>query len=167
MANIIKPSYAASGTITATLASLASDANLLAGRSSILVDNTSVLAAEYLLAGRIKAGTSPTAGVLEVHVIGIQDDTVWPDVVDGTDSNKTLTSAAIKQGICRPVASFTTDTTTGRVYPFGPIAVGNRCFGGWLPKKFVVFVVHSMVAALDATGGNHVLDITALQLQFV
>jgi hypothetical protein len=33
-------------------------------------------------------------------------------------------------------------------------------FGGVMPKKFVVYVAHSSVAALNATAGNHVITIT-------
>jgi hypothetical protein len=166
MSNIIKPSYAASSTVTATLASLASDTNLLAGRSSTTVDNTVLLANNIHVSVRIKAGTTPTAGILEVHLIAMLNDTVWPDTIDGTNSNKTLTSAAIKQSICRPIGAINTDTTTGLVYPFGPIGVAGL-YDGYVPKKFVIFVVHSMVAALDATNGNHVIDITPIQNQFV
>lgn len=155
--------YAASSALTISLASLAASATFVAGRESTAVDNSSNKYDDYLLAGVIKAGTSPTAGEVRVYVAGMLNDTVWPDVLTGSDSAKTITSATILDALGKLCARMVNDTTTGRVYPFGPISVA-ALFGGVVPRKFEVFIAHSMVAALDATGGNHVISITPVTL---
>ncbi len=61
---------------------------------------------DYLISGKIRTGTSPTAGrSIEVWAVGSWDGTLWPDVFDGTESAETITSAEIKNSICRLVAS--------------------------------------------------------------
>lgn len=77
----------------------------------------------------------------------MQDDSVWPDSFTGSDAAKTITSSDIKNAICRPVGSLTTDATSSRVYPFGPVSVASL-FGGTLPRKWTVWVTHSMVVAM-------------------
>jgi hypothetical protein len=160
MANV-KIEYAASSAVTIGPASLASSSTFVAGRESNSVDNTTNKYLDYLLSGFITVGTTPTASTeIRVYVIGIQDDTTWPDVFDGTDSAETVTSAAILDAIGRLAARMVVDSATSdRKYHFGPISVA-ALFGGVMPKKFVVYVAHSSVAALNATAGNHVITIT-------
>lgn len=114
-----------------------------------------------MIAGKITTGTSPTAGLIEVNVIGILDDTTWPDVFDGTASVETITTVDIKEAICNSVIRMETDATSNRTYPFGPRSVAGL-FGGALPKKFIVFVTHSTVANLHATAGNHAIYLTGI-----
>jgi hypothetical protein len=158
----IKPEYAASVDLTFTsLNSLAASSSLLAGAESTAVDNTSNKYTDYLLAGYIKAGAANTqAGQIEVYVVGMLNDTEWPDVFDGTDSTETITSAEIKASACRPAAIIATTATNDRIYPFAPVSVANL-FGGSLPKKFVVFVTqtaHTSTNALASSG--HKISIT-------
>lgn len=153
--------YAASTAATITLASLASNSGLTTGVESDAVDNTTNKYLDILIAGKVTTGTTPTAGTIGIYIVGILDDTTWPDVFDGTGSAETVTSADIKNAICRPVIEMVTDTTSNRAYPFGPVSVA-ALFGGALPKKFVVFVAHSTVAALNATAGNHAIYLTGV-----
>lgn len=152
----IKSAYAASATVfgSTDLDSLASDTNLLAGWESTAIDNSSNLYVDALLAGRFKANnTAPTAGAILVMVGALLDDTNYPDVFDGTGSAETITSAAIRNSILRVAASIVTDVTSNRVYEFAPVSVAGL-FGGAMPKKWFVFVTHSMVQALNATASN-------------
>jgi len=151
--------YVASSAVTISLGSLGSSSNFTAGQESTLIDNSSNKYDDYLLAGTIKAGTTPTTGEIRVYVVGMRDDSVWPDGFDGSDSAETATSVEILNSICKPAAIIGVDTTTGRVYPFGPVSVASL-FGGVVPRKFVVFVSHNTVNALDSTNGNHVVSIT-------
>jgi hypothetical protein len=158
----VKTAYGSSAALTITLASLASSSTLVAGRASTAVSNTTNLYRDYLLAGVIRAGTTPTAGQINVYVYGSFNDTpVYPDAITGTDAAKTITSTDIRNSGLVLIASITTDTTTGRDYPMAARSIAN-CFGGVLPKNWGVWVTHSMVAALDATGGNHVLSYTGV-----
>jgi len=154
MANI-QQAYGTAADATITLASLASDTNLLAGRESAEVVNTSTLALDYLVSGKITSGTSPTASrQIEVWAVGSWDGTNWPDVFDGTESTETVTSSDIKAAICRLVAVMATSATSNVAYHFGPVSIASA-FGGVCPPKFVLFVVHNTAVALNATAGNH------------
>lgn len=151
----IKLAYGTASDATITLASLASDTNLLAGRESSEIVNTSTLALDYLVSGKITAGTSPTAArSIEVWVVGSWDGTNWPDVFDGTDSAETITSADIKASVCRLIAAMATANTSDRTYHFGPVSVA-AAFGGVVPPKFIVFVVHNTGVNLNSTAANH------------
>jgi hypothetical protein len=151
----LKLAYGTASDVTITLASLASDTNLLTGRESDVIDNTSLLVLDYLVSGKIAAGTSPTASrSIEVWAVGSWDGTNWPDVFDGTESAETITSADIKASVCRFLAAMATANTTDRVYHFGPVSLA-AAFGGVLPPKVVLFITHSTGVALNSTAGNH------------
>jgi hypothetical protein len=152
----IRQAYGTAADATITLASFASDTNLLAGRQSNAVDNTSALALDYLVSGKITTGTSPTASrQIEVWAVGSWDGSNYPDVITGAgDASKTVTSSDIKNSICRLVAVMATSSTSNVTYHFGPVSIASA-FGGVCPPKFVLFVVHNTAVALNATAGNH------------
>ena len=154
----LKLAYAASSALTITLASLATDANLLTGRESTAVANESNLYTDYLIGGKITTGTSPTTDKsIEVWAYGeVEDAATYPDVFDGTDSAETVTSVDIKAAILRPIAGMTTDATSDRTYWFGPVSLMS-VFGGPIPKNWGVFVVHDTAVNLNSTGGNHAI----------
>jgi hypothetical protein len=151
----LKLSYGTASDLTITLASLATDANLLTGRESATIDNTAALVLDYLVSGKITSGTSPTAAKsIEVWAVGSWDGTNWPDVFDGTESAETITSSDIKASVCRYIAAMATSATSNVAYHFGPVSLA-AAFGGVLPPKIVLFVTHSTAVALNATAGNH------------
>jgi hypothetical protein len=155
----LKLSYPAASDLTITLASLGSDTNLLTGRESATIDNSTNLYLDYLISGKITAGTSPTAArSIEVWAVGSWDGTNWPDVFDGTESAETITSADIKASVCRFVAAMATANTSDRTYHFGPVSIA-AAFGGTLPPKFILFVTHSTGVNLNSTAGNHQIRI--------
>lgn len=156
----VRLNYDAGTDLTITLASLASDANLLAGRESTAWINSSGWK-DVLLQGQITVGTSPTAGTQIVVgvVMPINDGPAWPDVFDGTDSAETVTSWGIRESIVRIAAVIAVDSATSdRAYPFTAGSVA-ALFGGILPERFVVFVTHNTGAALNATPGNHNIEV--------
>lgn len=153
----VTPSYSASTALTITLASLASSTTFVAGRESTVVDNSSNKYYDALLTGLVTVGTTPTVNTqILVYVFGQMDDSpTYPDVMDGTDSDETITSAGVGRGFLKLAASLDVDaTTSNRAYNFGPVSVAPL-FGGVLPQRWSVFVVHNTVAALNSTGGNH------------
>lgn len=154
MPNSILLKYGSTTTITAAVASLASDTNLLAGLESSVIDNTSDGFDDVILSGKVTAGTSPTAArQIEVWAVA-WDSNAWPDVFDGTSSAETITSADIKAAICKPVAIMATSNTSDRAYHFSGVSA-KQVFGGVLPSKFVLFVTHNTGVNLNATAGNH------------
>lgn len=158
-----KIEYGSSAAVTITLASLASDTNLLAGRESTAIDNTSSKFLDYLVAGRITTGTSPTASRnIEVWCYAQLEDTpTYPDVFDGSDSNETITNVGIKNAVLKLVASIGTTNSSNVAYDFGPVSVASL-FGGVVPKRFGFFVVHNTAVNLNSTGGNHAIWVTPI-----
>lgn len=153
MTTTLKPLYGASAALTLTLNALASDASLLAGRSSTVVDNTSGLSVDELITGTIKTGTTPTVSTnVFIYAWGILDDTpTYPDTVTGSDANTSLTSTnVLNSGAFKLGATITVDATVGRVYPFSFSL--SALFGGHMPKKWGVYVVQNTGAALNAAG---------------
>lgn len=156
----IKLAYGSSAAVTITLASLATDADLAAGRESTAIDNTSNLYADYLIAGKITTGTSPTVSkAIYVYVVGLMEDSTYPDVFDGTDGDEDLVTAGRRNSICKQVAVMVVTATSDVTYYFGPVSVAS-CFGGVVPKKFVVFVVHDTAVNLNSAGSNHAIYVT-------
>jgi len=173
MAADIKIKYPSTSTsaLTLTLASLASDTNLLAGRESTAVDNTSNLDLDHLVSLLVTTGTSPTAGtVIEVWAyaaLSISSGTpTYPDVLDGTDSNETITSRNVLFPMLALVASITVDSTSNRGYYVKPTSVAGL-FGGSLPPFWGLFVVHNTGVNLNSTGGNHSAQYERVQAQTV
>jgi hypothetical protein len=153
----IKIAYANSADLTInSVASLAASSTLVAGAESGSVDNTSNLYTDYMLGGYFTAGAANSqVGVIEVHVVGMVNDTEWPSVFDGTDSAETI-DASVKSAACRLAATIPTVATNDKVYPFGPVSVA-AAFGGTLPKKFVVWVTHTAhtsTGTIAATGNK-------------
>lgn len=146
------PASANEGTLTA-LNSLASSLTWLAGYEGTVVDNTSNLYLDYRVTAKITAGTTLTAGELRLYIVGLLDDSTWPDVFDGTSSAETVTTAGIRDTICRLGSATLTTTTNSVVYYLECPSVADL-FNGYMPSKFVVFITHSMVGALAAAGNQ-------------
>jgi hypothetical protein len=150
-----KINYATASDLSMTLASLASDTNLLAGQESSAVDNTVDGRRDYWVSGKVTTGTSPTASrSIQVWAVGSWDGTNWPDVFDGTNSAETISSANHKNAICRFVAEMSTSSSSDITYHFGPVLMSS-VFGGDIPPKFVLFITHNTAVNLNATAGNH------------
>lgn len=133
------------------LNSLASSSTWVAGWESAVYDNTSTQYLDVRVTAKIVAGTSLTAGELRMYLVGMLDDSTWPDVFDGTASAETVTNTAIRDAICRLGAGSLTTTTNSVTYYLDCPSVAS-VFGGNMPKKFVVFITHSMVGALASSG---------------
>lgn len=154
MPNNILWKYGSTTTITAAIASLTSDTNLLAGLESAIINNESDGFEDIILSGKATTGTSPTASrQIEVWAVA-WDSNAWPDVFDGTSSAETITSADIKAALCKAVAIMPTNNTSDRTYSFTGVSA-KQVFGGVLPSRFVLFIVHNTGVNLNATAGNH------------
>lgn len=159
--------------LTCDLASLATNTQnvFTSGRESTAVDNTTNLDLDHLLSGKIRTGTSPTASrTIAVYVyspLSISSGTpTYPDVLDGTDSAETITSANVLNSMLRLAWSTTIDNTTGRDYFMPPTSVASL-FGGVLPPFWGVYVAHDTAVNLDSTSGNHSLQYYRIQTQSV
>lgn len=159
----LKLSYATSAALTITLASLTSSATLVAGRESTVVDNTTNLFLDYMISGKVTTGTTPTVDKqILVMAYGALDDTPnFPDVLDGTDSAETLTSADIRNAALETVFGVTTDATSNRTYFFGSRSLATA-FAGLVPLKWGLWVTHDTAVNLNATGSNHAFTQTGI-----
>lgn len=149
----LKPSYGTPTTLTITTSALASDANLLAGRQSSIVNNTADLAVDSILGGTIAAsGSAPTASTfIEVWLFGSWDGgtTFSGGASSGGDANLSLATTGVKQLLSR-VALINQTDTTARAYEIGPCSVAQG-FGGTMPDHWGVFIVHDLGVTLGAT----------------
>lgn len=153
--------YGTSTAVTLTAASLASDTNLLAGRASAAVDNTGTKAVDYSVYLKIRTGTTLTANrVIEFWCAVSEDGTNYAGGNGGSDANKTHTAES-KERMTLLDAIRTNGTNSTDYETVIPSLAG--ALGGAIPRKFSFFIVQNSGAALDATGGNHVLSATAIK----
>jgi hypothetical protein len=155
MSTTNKATYPTPTSSSGGLTSLASSSGLTAGYEWFVIDNTTELALDYLVQGAVTVGTTPTANTeIQIWAIPSFDGTAWPDVFDGTPSAETPTNAQVLAGAGVLARSLGVVATTSNVaYPF--VFSLASLFGGVVPKKTAIFVVHNTVAALNATAGNH------------
>lgn len=163
VAVITNPSYASAATLTITLTSLATSSTLLAGRQSTAVDVSSSTLIDALIGGKITTGTSPTAAkVIEIWAAGTYDGTTYTAGLGATDADLTLTSPEKTQ--LRLLTVIDTDSTSNHTYEWGPVSVAEA-FGGIMPSKFAIFIVHNTGVNLNSTGSNHEVKYTPVTLQ--
>ena len=98
-----------------------------------------------------------------IYAFAIRDDApFYPDVMDGTNSAETITSAGVGQGFLKLAAVINVDaTTSNRVYDVGPFSVA-QLFGGVCPPKFGLFITHNTGVNSNSTAGNHVWKATGV-----
>lgn len=155
MAGDIKLKYGTAANYTCSLNALATDANLLVGRQSTVIDNTSVLADDYLISGKIKVGTSPTAAKqIEIWAFGdIDIASTYQDAFTGTDAGRTVRTANQKPMEMRLVATLVEDTNaTGDVWYFNNVSL--KSLFGYVPGHHGLWVVHNTGVNLDASAGG-------------
>lgn len=157
----IRPIHGTPVTITCTLASLASDTTLVAGRQSAVVDNSAGLLIDAILGGKIRVGTSPTTNrLIEVWLFGSYDGTSYSAGLGAGDS---ALSVSGKRGLLALFQVIETFSTSDVTYEFGPRSVA-ACFGGVMPAKWGVGIIHNTGVNLHATGGSHELKYTPITL---
>ena len=151
------PIFGSLVTMTCTLASLASDANLLIGRETTARDQKDVDdCIDALLGGTITTGTSPTAAKqIEVWLYGSYDDTNFSASATGADAGLTVTAES--KSLMRLLTIIPTHATSNTGYKWGPFSVA-QAFGGIIPVQWGAFIVHNTGVALHATGGNHEIE---------
>lgn len=149
------PVYGAKFTHTITLASLASDTNLLAGREGTAIDQKDTDdAIDVMVGGTVTTGTTPTAArQIEVWAYGSYDDTSFNDAITGSDANVTL----VTKTLLRLLTIIPTNNTSDKAYKWGPFSVA-QAFGGIVPVQWGIFIVHNTGVNLNATGGNHEVE---------
>lgn len=156
-----KPAYTASATITIAPENVASSSTFVAGVESAVISNLTNLFADVLVSGVWTCGTTPTAGTqVQIWVYApISDDlssaVTYPDVIDGTSSAETMTSAGILAGGLKLAATVYVDSnTSNRAYYCAPFSVA-ALFGGRMPTRWGLFITHNTGVNSNSTSGNH------------
>jgi hypothetical protein len=155
------PLYGTPTAMTMTLASLASDTNLVAGRESTAIDNGSIDAIDILVGGKVTTGTTPTtARQIEVWAYASYDGTEYAGTATGTDANLTPgEKACMRLLTVIPIVA-----TSDKAYKWGPFSVA-QAFGGSVPPKTGIFIVHNTAVNLNSTGGNHEVYYTSVKYE--
>ena len=150
--------YGTSTALTKTLASLASDTNLLIGRSMPAIDNTSALKVDYSLNFKVTTGTTPTAArQIEIWAAPSEDGTNYAGGNGGTDAAKTHTAESKANMVLLGIMP--TNATSNVAYELVVPSLATA-LGGFMPRKCSFFIVHNTGVALHATEGNHVVSHT-------
>lgn len=159
MAGNILTKYGTPSALTVTgLQSLASNSTFTTGWTSGTIDNTSVLATDYLIGANLYGGTTPTAGEIRVYTYAALMDVggtpTWPDLfstgTEGTEgSGAIITDTENLDASLILLWSSAVDTTTDNPYPMPPRSI--RAAYGSVPQKFALFIAHNTVAALKST----------------
>jgi hypothetical protein len=148
--------YAANVTFTISLATgpLASSSTLVAGRQSTSIDLSTLNYEEVLISGKISTGTGPTAGYIEAWWIPQLTDGSWPDTFTSTDANITVSSREELASYGFNLASIVTNSTANHAYNFTS-SLRKASGMSRISKIGCIWVVHSTVATLNGTAGNH------------
>ena len=160
--------YAASASYGMTIASLASDTNLLVGREGPLIDNSVLGYADYHVGGFFQLAASGTLTAnrsIELWAVAPISDSLWPSPFAGSDGGRTISLQANKNTICRFVYSTFTTSTNGSIYRFSGASVASA-FGGFLPEKFTLFLTQNTGQALDSNASLHAIHIKGVYPQF-
>jgi hypothetical protein len=163
----LKLKYATPAAITITsLNSLATSATRVAGAESAAINNGTTKYVDVLVSGKVKVGTTPTVNKqIDIWVYASHDETpTYPDVLDGTDSAETLTSAEVRNVALRLAAVIVVTATTDVVYWVAPFSIA-ALFGGLMPLNWGLFITHDTVATLNASG--HEFKFTGLTYETV
>jgi hypothetical protein len=149
------PAATPANTDTGGITSLASSSTWTAGYEWVVIDNTGGYS-DIRHSGKVRVGTTPTSpSEIRIYLIPCSDGTNWPDVFDGTPSAETVTSEGVRDGFAVLAAVLRIDaTTSNRDYFFDFSA--REVFGGCVPQKYSVFIVHNTGATLNATGAEQI-----------
>jgi hypothetical protein len=155
--------YSAGGsatTITFDPSSLATSSTFIAGRESTQIDNTSNLYLDAQLYVFMTVGTTPTANtVINLYLWGsyVSLGTTALDVLDGTDSAETFTSAGVLQSVCALGGQALVDAATSNItYAIRVRSVALALGQLVLPRFWGIYGAHNTAVNLHATAGNHV-----------
>lgn len=159
MATVVTTTYNSTTDTTAltiTLASLGSSSTSVAGQESTAISNASDLYMDALVSGQITTGSATlTAGVIEVYVYGyvkhVSSTATYPNPLTG--SNNAVTFVAETKQRLYLGDSIATNTTANTAYGIKPFGVA-QFFGGIMPIKWGIVVVHNTGQNLNATAGN-------------
>lgn len=151
----VTPAYGTWTTLALSPASLASSAT--AGRQSDEVDNTTNKYDNVFVRGKVTVGTTPTVNTqILIYAWSRMDNTpTRPDAMGASDAARSITSVGVGRAYLKLGSVLEVDATTSDRPYFFDFEIA-QLFGGVIPDFWGLWLNHLTVAALNATGGNHV-----------
>lgn len=152
---LLKYGTAAALTTTA-LDGIGSSLTWVTGWTSGQINNTTVLADDYMISGTFQVESAGlAAGIILVLAYAAFDATpTWPDLfsagTEGAEGAATINAALVRDSGFVRLAAITTDTTASRVYPFAPVSIRDAF--GFVPPYFAIYVAQSTTTTLETTG---------------
>ena len=155
MAGDIKLKYGTDAAITMTgIEDIDSSATWITGWTCNAIDNTSVLALDYLVSGQFTsegAGVTRQAGYIYVYAYGAFDDApTWPALFSagtaGSVGAVSCHSAEARDSGMRLVAALYCNATNSAVFTFPPTSIA-AVFGGSLPNRFALYVASNIATS--------------------
>lgn len=152
MATTFKPSFTSYTGIVCSIDGLTSSSTV--GRASTVIDNSTNLYQDALIAGYVKTasgsiGTGPT-----VYIYAYADVDATPhytESITGTDAGFTRTDPSNLK-----LVGLVNVNVAATDYYFGPFSVA-AAFGGILPKKWGIFVANVTGLALAGSAGQNTI----------
>ena len=175
MAGDIKGKYGTQVALTYTaINSMGGSATWVAGAGCLAVSNTTDLALDYMVSGKITwSSTAPASGAasysLEVRTYGELNDT--PDYpfdgsgnALGTDLARTFATVDDKLNSTNFLKSIGLAATANKVYTFPRIGIANT-FNGPMPKFWGIWCSHGVTTASStpAASGNTFWSLPVLE----
>lgn len=147
----IKTVYIADNTLTVTnLHSLAASSNYTAGWESPTIDHSSDGADDdFVGLHLVTHASNRQAGAIRVHGVAMINDSLWPNVFDGTESVKTWTDTEELDAAAILAKEIVVDNSASAVYDV-IIPSMKAVFGGTLPKKYALFVTGNATTTTTA-----------------
>ena len=154
----VKISYATSGTITCTLAALASSTTV--GRSSTSIDNTTNLFDDVILyLAILSSGTAPTMDkAVYVYVYGSEDGTNFSGSSAETIGNDVPVTFANPTNLKGPV----TISCPGTSQTYSTAFSVGQFFGGRLPRKWGFVTRNFTGNTIDPNETSHIKSYTGI-----
>lgn len=155
MAGDIKLKYGTDAAFAMTgIEDVDSSSTWVGGWSSGSVDNTSVLATDYLVSGQFTTeSASRQAGYIYVYAYAAFTDTpTWPDLfssgTEGTVGAATVHDSEQRDSGMRLVAAILVDNTASAVYTFPPTSIA-ALFGGVVPAYWALWVTSNAATTTE------------------
>ena len=147
----IKNIYIADSTLTVTnLHSLASNAAYTSGWESPTIDHSTDGALDDAIGLHLVTHASNRqVGAIRVYGVAMVNDSVWPDVFDGTESVETWASAEVRDAAAILAKEVATNATASAVFDI-IIPSMRAVFSGTLPKKYALYVTGNATTTTTA-----------------
>ena len=145
------PNYGGAADLTITLASLASDTNLVAGRASTAISNITDDCIDAIVQGFTTTVSNPTASrQIEVWAYGSVDGSTYSGGATGSDANLTPQ----EKTLMKLLTIIPTASTANQQYNWGPFSIA-QAFGGTMPRNWGIYVVQNTGVNLNASTSLH------------